>query len=165
MEVLNLAYNSITTDMENVDRYALCLWVLHADKIPPHIGVSSNNEFYSLKVNGKDEKVPVQSLLNTIKRKQIPTLCFEVDQRAYDLESIFEKYAVAVAGQTTCLAPIKELLEYDSVEKVSELIDQLDSDGRIRKVTELFLPKGFTGIPKYELVDIHARLKALEDVK
>ena len=49
----------------------LILWVLHADKIPPHIGLSKNDQFYSLKVSGKDEGLPVRNVLQIIEKKNI----------------------------------------------------------------------------------------------
>ena len=30
------------------------IWIFHVDKIPPHIGISSQGVFFSLKSNGKD---------------------------------------------------------------------------------------------------------------
>ena len=31
------------------------IWLFHVDKIPPHIGISSQGVFFSLKSNGQDE--------------------------------------------------------------------------------------------------------------
>ena len=40
------------------------IWIFHIDKIPPHIGISSQGVFFSLKSNGKDllETSPFQSI-------------------------------------------------------------------------------------------------------
>lgn len=149
--------------MDRIDLSARCLWVLHADKIPPHIGISNNGLFFSLKVRGKDENVRVESLVNTIYRKRIPTLCYELTDVDLDLSSVFDNYRVAIAGEITCLAPIKEVLNCHQVDKVSELIEQLELEGRVKAVGSVFLPEGFTQIPSYELNDIHERLKAIQN--
>ena len=42
------------------------IWIFHADKIPPHIGISSQGFFFSLKSNGKDFlETPAKSFKNS----------------------------------------------------------------------------------------------------
>ena len=67
------------------------LWVLHADKIPPHIGVSVNGLFYSLKANGKDEGVAIEGLLDIVNRRKISTLCFELNS-TFDESTLSEEF-------------------------------------------------------------------------
>ncbi|NBR15845.1 MAG: hypothetical protein EBU01_14895, partial [Crocinitomicaceae bacterium] len=38
------------------------LWILHADKIPPHIGISIDGQYFSLKAKGKDENISDKSI-------------------------------------------------------------------------------------------------------
>ena len=40
---------------------------IYADKVPPHVGISQGNLFYSLKSNGKDE-LPVNKVLEIIEK-------------------------------------------------------------------------------------------------
>ena len=46
------------------------LWMFHVDKIPPHVGISQNDLFFSLKSNGRDE-IPVSKLIQIIENKGI----------------------------------------------------------------------------------------------
>lgn len=165
MEVLSSVYKATIKELKCVDFNSLCLWILHADKIPPHIGISNNGLYFSLKVSGKDERVSVNALISTINKKKIPTLCYELVDLKPELKSIFSKYNVAIAEEITCLAPIKDALECQSVSKVSELIEQLEINDKIKMVGGINLPEGFEGIPSYDIEEIHARLKALKDVK
>lgn len=45
------------------------LWVWHADKIPPHIGFSINSHYFSLKANGRDVNVPIDSIIAVIHKE------------------------------------------------------------------------------------------------
>lgn len=165
MEVLNSAYKTTIATLQDVNKRGLCLWVLHADKIPPHIGISKDGLFYSLKVTGKDENVSVEALVNTITKKKIPTLCYELYDLNPDLKSVFSNYSFAIAESITCLAPIKDALACPHANKVSELIDHLEAESQIKVVGGTFLPDGFSGISSYEVGEIHARLKALGNVR
>ena len=55
------------------------LWVWHADKIPPHLGLSTQSRYYSLKSNGKDQNVCFEKVIQLIDRKKIKTLAIELD--------------------------------------------------------------------------------------
>ena len=52
----------------------LFLCVLHADKTPPHIGISINGLYYSLKAKGKDIALPVNEVFKVVERKKIATV-------------------------------------------------------------------------------------------
>jgi len=56
----------------------LFLVILHADKIPPHIGILCDGKFYSQKVNGKDFGVKLEHLLKLLLSKSIPTLFYKL---------------------------------------------------------------------------------------
>ena len=45
------------------------IWVIHTNKIPPHIGISLNGKFYSLNVNGKDNGIYFEIIQSYSPRK------------------------------------------------------------------------------------------------
>ncbi len=139
------------------------LWVLHADKVPPHIGLSVNGLFYSLKANGKDTAAPISSLLEVINRRGITTLCFNLkDDLPLDvINGVFNDYEKTIPNQITCLNPIKELLNQNGASKLIELLASLEESRRINSVTGLNIPLEFSGIKDYDVSDIHARLTLL----
>lgn len=137
------------------------LWIWNADKIPPHLGISSKGRYFSLKVNGKDNAVSVSDLLERLKRKPIPTICVQLNYEIVDLAPFFAKYSKAQANSITCLQPIREALQLPDASIVFELLENLENQGRIAQVYGMHLPKNFKGIPVYGIEDIHKRLKAL----
>lgn len=145
----------------------LVLWVLHADKIPPHIGISIGSCFYSLKSNGKDDGIDLNSLFKVVESKRIGTLSFTLskDCLSHDVTSIFDKYEVAKSGSVTCLHPIREILNYPEVNHLVELLNELEMGDEIKEIRSYFLPDSFCQIKDYNVQDIHKRLILLEAKK
>ena len=151
------------SDIKSVND-ALCLWVIHADKIPPHIGISFKGLFYSLKANGKDEGVPNDSLVQVLNNKKIKTLVYVLaESPQLDLAKIYKKYSSTLPGSVTCLHPIKEILSIPHADKIHDIIDVLSSQGSIHKCLGLNVGDGFGGIQEYDLAAIHERLLKLKE--
>lgn len=139
------------------------LWVLHTDKIPPHIGISDTTGFYSLKVKGKDTAVPLDKIMALINKKKIPTLIFELSPGSIsELKSVFERFEIADSEGITCLEPIKTATNISDVETVHELIRVLEKRKSILQKFGFHLPDSFDGIKRYTKQDILNRLKYLE---
>jgi hypothetical protein len=147
----------------------LYLWVWYADKIPPHIGCSANGSYFSLKVNGKDESLQVEKVLNIIKKKKILTLIIELDQtiELNRIIHVFSGYKQAQAGISTCLTPVIDLLGFENkgIEQLSSLLKYLETGKILGKVFGLNLTEGYTGIPNYGTDEIQNRLRKLENVQ
>jgi hypothetical protein len=153
-------------DFHNVDQIqeGVYLWVLHADKIPPHIGVSIDGRYFSLKSNGKDEDVAASSVLSIVARKNIRSLLFEVESSVTKtfVQQVFDQFDKTITGEVTCLNPLKEVFGYAEPRQLQDLLTELDKDNRINEVIGLNLSADFTGISTYELEDIHERLRKLD---
>lgn len=145
------------------------LWILHADKVPPHVGCSIDGNYYSLKVSGKDEGVNVAKVQTVIEKKGILTIVVSVNTTIDHLlvQQVFRKFDAARSDMTTCLSPLIEVfgLEKQGIEKLSLLLKYLESKHRMGKVFGLNLTEGYIGIPEYDLEDIHNRLRKLENVQ
>lgn len=168
MEVLTSNY--YIADIKNVTsnqvpKSSLLLWVWHADKIPPHIGISYNDCYYSLKANGKDEGISISLIESIVERKTIKTLCFEISDKlnCEDISSVFIGYNTTIPDKTTCLAPIKDILKNKSANQLVDLLTELYNSNSIRKVYGFNLNEGFKGIKNYSISDIHSRLQKLSN--
>ncbi|MDX2362846.1 MAG: hypothetical protein QNK23_18695 [Crocinitomicaceae bacterium] len=166
MELLLSDYfiDHISIDVE-VNRYALNLWVWHADKIPPHIGISIEGKYFSLKANGKDENMSIDKVTDLITKKKITALCFELNNSVQykDMETCFANYELTVPNKITCLHPIKEILGCEKVRKLTELLTELYQHQNVERVIGFNTGEGFSGIKNYSTKDIHSRLKKLSN--
>ena len=120
--------------------FFLCL--LHADKIPPHIGCLVEGQFYSLKVKEKDEAVHVTTLLKAITLKKVPTLFVGIskDIPSTAVEHSYGKYSAIEVGVNTCLSPVIDLFEcHGRVKKLSDLLRLLQEESILKEVFKLHL--------------------------
>ena len=145
------------------------LWVFHADKIPPHIGISKDGQYFSLKVSSKDENISVESLSKLLKTKKIPTLIIKTSENSIqkrNLNAVFEQYQTADSEGLTCLTPITEI--YFSERKdliLIELLNLLNEAGVVETIFGINLPADYKGIPTYTREDIQQRLLHLKHAK
>jgi len=145
------------------------LWILHADKIPPHIGISKHGAYFSLKASGKDVAVPVKNVLQLLRQKSIPAVILKTSENSIipvELREIFNKYERAEAGKATCLTPVTEIYFSEQQDLIlSELLNLLNESGTLEEVFGLNLDENFRGIPHYERKDIQKHLTGLNHVK
>ena len=150
----------------NFEGFYLC--VIHADKIPPHIGLSIDGKYFSLKAKGKDVGVPIIEVLKIVNKRSIKTLFIEIEVNftLKEITTVFDNYDKAIVFETSCLSPIKELfIEGEKVQKLSDLLKSLESKGILRKIYGLNIDEDYEGIPHYEIDAIHQRLKTLLQIK
>ncbi len=156
------------TDNEDF-KQGIFLWVFHADKIPPHIGISKDGFYFSLKVSGKDEFVSVEKISKLLKTKKIPTLIIKTSENSIknrQLETIFEKYQTANSDGLTCLTPIIEIYFSETKDLILiELLNLLNEAGVMETIFGINLPADYKGIPAYSRQDIHNRLHQLKHAK
>jgi hypothetical protein len=158
-------------ELSNLDllKNGFYLWIWYADKIPPHIGCSLNGLYYSLKVNGKDDGLLVEKVLNIIEKKKILTLFVPIDRivKSTEIKAVFDQYKQARSGTSTCLTPVVHLLGLEDlkIRQLSDLLKYLESENILGKVFGLNLTEGYQGIPLYGADDIQNRLRNLENVQ
>jgi len=148
-----------------VDLNSLTIWVLHADKTPPHIGISVEDSFFSLKINGKDEALELQSLVHIIHKKQIPTLAIILKTQITldQVKFIFQNFGAKIGTNETCLSPITKLLTPELEDLiVMGLLTELDETNQIKSVYGFHLPNGYKGILNYSRETIQQRIDAVQ---
>lgn len=139
------------------------LWIWNPTNIPPHMGLSINGRYFSLKANGLDFNANLQDIIEVISRKKLPVLAVELDV-SFTLEQCkieFDKYDKTVAHEITCLNPIKSVLDFPSPRKLSELLIELDANGSLGKKTAWNINESSLELPEYSVDDIHAHLVSL----
>jgi hypothetical protein len=144
------------------------IWVIHADKKPPHVGISASNLYFSLKIGGKDESIPDKEVLKIITKKNIPTIIVELSDEVdvSSVKELFSQYKSIDRSFQTCLTPIAQLLENSNqIFLINDLLQKYHSKNKIKSYIGIRLPENFTGIPLYTKETIQNRLKELEDAK
>jgi len=134
------------------------LWVFYATKTPPHIGISAQQAFFSLKSTGKDENIPTTRVLTTIHSKKIPTVLVEIDRplSPIDLEKEYHNYQRISLGVNTCLSPIKKVFHCCSARQLSELLHMMHD--QIKATAGTYLPATYRQLPSYSTADIENRI-------
>lgn len=144
------------------------LWILHADKIPPHIGCSVNGQYFSLKANGKDTNLNFSKVLSLIDLKSISAVIVKLkSEHSYnDVLQIFSNYDCAEPEGNTCLTPIADLLNCkNEVEQLSELLKLLENRNDLDFNFGLNLTDTYHKLPEYSKIDIENRLHHLRNAK
>lgn len=150
-------------------KQGIFLWVFHADKIPPHIGISKDGFYFSLKVSGKDEFVSVEKISKLLKTKKIPTLVIKTSENSIknrQLDIVFKKYQTANSDGLTCLTPIIEIYFSETKDLILiELLNLLNEAGVMETIYGINLSADYKGIPAYSRQDIQNRLYQLKHAK
>lgn len=144
------------------------LWVLHADKKPPHIGCSINGRYFSLKAKGKDFDLDFKRVLSLIKSKKIPTVFIELNSEIQN-SLVVEKYTEYICSEAdfnTCLSPITAILDCKSeAQQLSELLKLLENRNELGSIFGLNLTDTYQSLPEYSKTDIENRLLLLKNAK
>lgn len=141
------------------------LWIIHADKIPPHIGFSIDNNYFSLKANGKDNGISTESILQIIQKKKIGTVFVKLNCELSfeEIKSAFDEFERAKDLNSSCLVPIRNVLKApDSISKLSELLYFLETQNMIYSVFGLHLNNDYKGIKSYTTTEIQQRIEKLK---
>lgn len=172
MELLRSKYTfeiSPECFVSNCPQAGTHITILHANKVPPHIGLLIDGYFFSLKAKGKDQKVPVEWLNYSIHQKQIPTIFVEINaNQKVTLEQVqthFLSLPNEIPNNTTCLTPLLFLLKApDQIICVADLLLYLAESDQIKRHVGMHLPHSFSELPIYGEAEIHARIKDLKNV-
>lgn len=149
---------------ESILNKGIYLSIVHANKIPPHIGVVVDGKYFSLKAKGKDENVPVKELLRILNRKNIVSLfvSISIDLSNEKVLQVFDGFEKAIAYESSCLSPVKQLFELgEGIQMLGDLLNELAEKKLISLVYGCNVLDDYKGIPKYNINAIHERLEIL----
>jgi hypothetical protein len=143
------------------------LVVLHADKIPPHIGFLMEGSFFSQKARGKDVGLDISRLLTVINNKKIPTLFYAIESPIYKHpKTIFDNLPNKIEVGKTCLDPVCQVLTDEKrFAIVAELLTYLEENEAIGTCFGLHIPRDFETLPTYSRDDVERRIAKLTNDK
>lgn len=139
------------------------LWIWNPTNIPPHMGLSVDGAYFSLKANGVDLNSGLKDIIEIVSRKKIPVLAIELaaEFSLEDCQSVFSKHEKTIANQVTCLNPIKRVLKLESPSKLAELLAELDERETLGRTTAWNIKETFVELSEYSTEDIHSHLVSL----
>lgn len=144
------------------------LWIWNADKVPPHIGISRGQNYFSLTYRNCEIQKSVAGMVRKAKRAEIPLVLVAINDWEFtrDFTSVYQQYECAKAGGPTCLYPIKELFGLEStVHQLADLLTEIENRQQLKQVFALNLKTDFRAIPDYSVEEIMARIELLHETK
>ena len=155
----------------------LCL--LHAKRVPPHIGIIINGNYHSLTIKGIEPNVQLKALLKTIAHKKIETVflkialhpVYSIDHLNAMFVEILKPYTSIKNTELTCLSPIKEFfLEFyalNSSDKdiIFTFLNHLNNNSFILEANSLnlTLENNEVKIPVYSQEQLNEKIKSIRD--
>lgn len=147
----------------------LFIAVIHATRIPPHIGIIADGLYHSLSVKGQDINTPLPILLKNSSIRKIPTLFIKIKAhptfsdvylREHFITNVQQFKRVDV-GVATCLSPIKLFfeevygLQLKNVNYLYQLLPLLDSEGLIEFTSSMNVDPVTYQLPVYSSKEIN----------
>lgn len=137
--------------------------VLHAMRIPPHIGLIIDKEYHSLTIKGQDYNTQVKALTRNIEQRKIPSLFIKIKSHSTFSHSYLKEHFILNIQQfprvdknvATCLSPIKLFFEevYDipmnDVHFLFDLLPKLQQSELIEHTLSLFVNEKEYQLPLY----------------
>lgn len=144
--------------------------VIHATRIPPHIGLIMDGKYHSLSLKGQNINASVQALIKNTNQRKIPSLFIKIKpHNTFSNTYLNEHFITNVQqftrvdiGVATCLSPIK--LFFDEAYNISmhdinflfELLPKLYSEKLIENASALFIDEKKYQLPVYSSAEINA---------
>ena len=132
--------------------------ILHASRIPPHVGILIDGNYNSLTIKGHELNVRLDVLLKTIQQKKMEAVFIQLEKHPvfssqYQLE-IFQHHIqqfTQVNHEATCLSPVKLYLQefyiipLQESELLFELVARLQQNQYIHKAIGLNIDSKLKG--------------------
>ncbi|MBN8694510.1 MAG: hypothetical protein J0L69_15050 [Bacteroidetes bacterium] len=107
--------------LNNPDELLKGTWLvlLHAGRIPAHIGLMINGNYNSLTIKERELNIKAELILKTIKQRSVEAVFFKIikhpvfseDYQLQIFQEQMQQYTSVKANQATCLSPIKQFFE------------------------------------------------------
>lgn len=152
-------------------------WIvlLHANRIPPHVGLMLNGSYNSLTVKGHELDVSSESLFKMVKLKKIESVfikvvehpVFSTDYQLAVLQEFIKKHKAVKQFEATCLSPVKEFflefyaLELKEEELLTGFLGRLADNAYLHSAASLnFTPDtNLLKVPFYNSEQLHERIR------
>lgn len=152
--------------------------VIHATRIPPHIGLIICGKYHSLTVKGQDINTSVEALIkNTVQRK-IPSLFIKIKAHPTFSEAYLKEHFITNiqqfpkvdVGAATCLSPVKLFfnetynVRVENINYLFELIPALYAENLIEHTTALFVDEKNYQLPEYSVKEINRGIMEVKNL-
>jgi hypothetical protein len=150
--------------------------LLHAKRIPPHVGLVIDGTYNSLTIKGHELDVTFDALLKTVTQKKIETIfvkvanhpVFSSDYQLQTFKELIKKYDKVKQFEATCLSPIKEFfqdfyaLSIDENELLFSFLERLNQNTYLELAMScnFNLNKNLLEIPFYDAKQLHEKIKS-----
>ncbi len=152
--------------------------ILHATRIPPHVGLMIGGDYNSLTIKGHEIGVSHEALLKTIRQKEIAAVFLQLQKHPvfsddYLLEVFrhqVRQFPCVKQGVATCLDPLKLFfnefyaLPKNDHELLFELEARLEENSYIRQriffnIDEKWMKNGKFNLPNYSAKQLQEVIK------
>jgi hypothetical protein len=170
MQTINPYKITVNTSFnENDLSKGIFIVILHASRIPPHIGIIAGNKYHSLSIKGQEINLPLEAFLKNIRIRKIPSIFIKIKShptfsndylKEHFIHDI-QQFAKVEAGAATCLSPLRSFFEEvysvstTDVNFIFELLPRLESNGLIESVAFLFIAEEHFHLPVYDMDQIN----------
>jgi hypothetical protein len=155
----------------------LYIAVLHATRVPPHIGLIVGGKYHSLSIKGQDINTSVAALIKNTNQRKIPTLFIKIKSHNTFSEPYLNEHFITNIQQfkrvdidvATCLSPIKLFFEeiyniqMNDIHFLFELIPKLYSEELIENTSSLFVDETKYELPVYNNSQINEGIEAVRN--
>jgi hypothetical protein len=151
------------------------LALLHARRVPPHVGLMIDGNYNSLTVKGHELDIPFEAVYKTAIRKNIesafirvvPHPVFSADYQISVLQEMICGYSSVKQNEATCLSPIREFFsEFYAVtlkhdELLFDFMDRLNRSHflQLASACNFSLGDNFLEMPFYTRELLHEKIK------
>ena len=148
--------------------------VLHATRIPPHIGMIIDKRYHSLTIKGQDCNTPLKALIKNIEQRKIPSLFIKIKSHSTFSNAYLKEHFILNIQQfprvdkniATCLSPIKLFFAeaYDvgmnEVHFLFELLPKLKEAALVEHSSALFVNEENYQLPLYTQVELSNEIES-----
>ena len=121
------------------------LVILHASRIPPHVGIVIDGNYNSLTIKGHELNIGIDVLLKTIQQKKIEALfvqlkkhpVFSTEYQKEICQLYIQQFTQVKQNEASCLSPVKLFLQefyalcFNEKELLFELTERLKQNNYI----------------------------------
>lgn len=160
-------FERYTVDNPKLNFDNLMLWIIHSNKTPPHVGISKEYKFYSLKATGRDYGLSTNDTLALLKRKKIEVITIELKNkvRLEDIEDVFSHFSQAIPTKISCITPILQCLNMDEPILLYDLLKYLSSHNLISEVSVYNFQRETLALGIYDDKDVALEIEKLQGDK
>lgn len=160
-------FEEFIAENQDVDFNSPQLWIIHSDKTPPHIGISQNFKFYSLKASGKDNGLPTKDTFLVFKKKKIEFILVELDSSVIvnEMAQVYSNYSKAIPFEISCTTPILDCFKIEETMLLFDLLNYLKSNFLINSVSVYNFQREILGLGMYDEQDVALEIEKLQGVK